>query len=118
VLAVQIDEVESLFSAPLFVNYDPVRLSLIGLEEGGFLRQGDQQAIFSSNQKKEAGQVVVGYKQADGQTGASGSGTLFSMRFRAQAAGSALVALNRLNFRDPKGARLSVNAADARIEIH
>jgi general secretion pathway protein D len=118
VLAVQIDDAEALFSAPLFVNYDPLHLTLVDLEEGGFLGRGNQKAIFSSNQKKDAGQVIVGYKQADGQKGASGSGTLFNLRFKAREAGSALVDLNRLNFRNPQGTRLSVDAAEARIEIH
>jgi general secretion pathway protein D len=116
-LTVEVKNVASLYSAPLFVNYDPVRLSLQGVDEGGFLEEDGPGAVFSSNVKQDVGQIVVGYKQDAGGTGASGSGPLFILRFKTLAAGSALVDLNRINFRDPQGVRLDVQAANARIEI-
>lgn len=117
-LTVEIDGVTSLYSAPLFVNYDPVRLSLLEIEEGSFLEMDGQPADFSGQTKQDVGQIVIDYKQADGGIGASGSGRLFTLRFRAQSAGSALIDLNRVNFRDPQGKRLSVEPAAVRIEIH
>lgn len=117
-LTVEVTGVTSLYSAPLFVNYDPVRLSLLEVEAGSFLEAEGQTAVFSSNLKKDVGQIIVGYKQENGGQGASGSGSLFTMRFRAQAAGSALVDLNRINFRNPQGGRLMVEPAAVRIEIH
>ncbi len=117
-LTVEIDGVTSLSSAPLFVNYDPVRLNLMGIKEGSFLEMDGRPADFSSHTKKEGGQTIIDYKQADGGIGASGSGRLFTLQFRAQSAGSALIDLNRVNFRDPQGRRLSVEPAAARIEVH
>jgi len=60
---------------------------------------------------------VVGYKQGVGGAGASGDGSLFSLRFRGKAAGTARVELNRINFRDPAGTRLAVEPATASIVI-
>ncbi len=117
-LTVDIDGATSLFSAPLFVNYDPVRLEFLEVTAGGFLERGGQSANFSSQVKKEFGQIIVGYQQADDGIGTSGAGTLFKMRFRAQNAGSALIELDRVNFRNPQGRRLNIAPAAARIDLH
>ena len=114
---VLIEDVSSLYSAPLFVNYDPARLKLLEVREGDFLTAQGEQAVFTSSVKQEVGQVLVGYKQENGGQGASGTGTLFSLRFEAQKTGSSAVDLNRINFRDPQGNRLEVVPASTRIEI-
>lgn len=116
-LEVQVSDINSLYSAPLFVNYDPVRLGVLAVEEGGFLEKSGQSAVFTSSVKPGAGQILVGYTQENGGQGSTGSGHLFTLRFKAQATGSALVELNRINFRDPQGSRLMVEPVAARIEI-
>jgi general secretion pathway protein D len=116
-LAVQVNGIERLYSAPLFVSYDPTLLEFIDAQEGTFLGQNGQTTVFSYSPSPTTGQVVVGYKQGVGGQGASGSGSLFTLRFRTKAAGSAKVELNRINFRDPTGTRLSVEPASAGIII-
>ena len=110
-LAVQVTGIERLYSAPLFVNYDPALLDFVDAKEGTFLGQSGQTTVFSYSPNPTAGQVVVGYKQGVGGQGASGDGSLFTLRFRAKAAGAAKVELNRVNFRDPAGTRLPVEPA-------
>jgi len=114
---VQVHDINGLASAPLFINYDPVRLDLVEVEEGDFLSTSGQKTIFTSSVKAGAGQILVGYKQGNGGAGASGSGPLFTLYFKAQGAGPALVELNRINFRDQQGTRLMVGPASTRIEI-
>ena len=116
-LAVQVGGIDRLYSAPLFVNYDPALLEFVDAKEGTFLGQGGQTTVFSYSPNPATGQVVVGYKQGVGGGGASGDGSLFSLRFRSKAAGTARVELNRINFRDPAGTRLSVEPASASIVI-
>lgn len=116
-LEVQVDEVENLYSAPLFVGYDAQSLSLVRAEEGSFLKQGGQTTIFTTSDDAERNQLIVGYKQGVGGKGASGSGTLFRLVFRAKAAGKAVMDLNKINFRDPGGNRLSIDRSGLTVEI-
>jgi general secretion pathway protein D len=116
-LAVQVGGIDRLYSAPLFVNYDPVLLEFVDAKEGTFLGQGGQTTVFSYSPNPATGQVVVGYKQGVGGPGASGDGSLFTLRFRGKAPGTARVELNRINFRDPAGTRLSVEPGTASIVI-
>ena len=116
-LEVQVDEVEQLYSAPLFVGYDANSLSLVRAEEGSFLKQGGQSTIFTTSDDAERNQLIVGYKQGVGGKGASGSGTLFRLVFRAKAAGKAEMDLNKINFRDPGGNRLSIDRSGLTVEV-
>lgn len=116
-LDVQVDEVENLYSAPLFVGYDAKSLTLVRAEEGSFLKQGGQTTIFTTSDDSERNQLIVGYKQGVGGKGASGSGTLFRLVFRAKAAGKAVLDLNKINFRDPGGNRLSIDRSDLTVEV-
>jgi general secretion pathway protein D len=116
-VAVEVSGIDKLYSAPLFVNYDPTLIEFVDAQEGPFLGQSGQTTVFSYSPNSAAGQVVVGNKQGTGGPGAAGNGTLFTLRFRGKAAGSAKVELNRVNFRDPAGKRLAVEPAAAAIVI-
>jgi general secretion pathway protein D len=105
---VLVSGVERLYSAPLFISYDPAALELVSISEGDFLTQGGQQTIFSHSPNQATGQAIVGYKQGPGGTGASGSGTLFNAVFKPVAAGETELKVNRVNFRNPEGTRLQV----------
>jgi general secretion pathway protein D len=107
-LAVQVSGVEKLYSAPLFLNYDPAVLELVSINEGDFLKQGGKVTIFSNSPNQATGQVIVGYKQGPGGQGASGSGKLFNAVFMPVAAGETRLGINRVNFRNPEGVRLQV----------
>jgi len=116
-LTAQVANIEKLYSAPLFVTYDPALLELVTVTEGDFLAQFGQATVFSFSPNAVAGQVVIGYKQGVGGSGASGGGALFNLKFRSKAAGAAKVELNRINFRDPAGIRLNVEPATVDLVI-
>lgn len=116
-VSVLIKNADKLYSAPLFVSYDPALLELVNIIEGSFLKQGGQTTIFSSSPNRTTGQVIVGYKQGAGGPGASGEGTLFDMNFRALAKGQSQLEINRANFRDPEGVRLQVVPETIKIEV-
>ncbi len=116
-LTVAVEGAQGLYSAPLFVQFDPGRLALVEVREGEFLKQGEQATQFTSNVNPATGQVVIGARRSDAGSGASGDGTLFTLKMRAVETGSAVVELNRLNFRDAKGLRLNVDTAGVQIDI-
>ena len=116
-VTIHVADIERLYSAPMFVKYDPALLDLVDLQEGDFLGQKGQSTVFSSSPNRTTGQVIVGYKQGIGGTGASGSGSLFSLKFKAKGTGAAKVELNRINFRDPSGVRLPIDPAVTEVSI-
>ncbi len=116
-VALEVKDVENLYSAPLFIKYDPALLELINLNEGSFLKQDGQSTVFSSSPNRTTGQIIVGYKQGTGGKGASGSGVLFNLNFKALAEGETTLEVNRVNFRNPEGARLQVAPEAVTIEI-
>jgi general secretion pathway protein D len=114
---VHVADVVGLFSAPLFVNYNPALLELVTAGEGEFLGLSGEDTVFSFTPNPATGQMVVGNKQENGAPGESGSGSLFLMEFRAKAPGSARIELDRINFRDRDGTRIEVAPAAMSITI-
>ncbi|MBE0577279.1 MAG: hypothetical protein IH613_15475 [Desulfuromonadales bacterium] len=116
-VTVQVNDIEDLYSAPLFVNYDPEVLELVDISEGTFLKQEGQLTVFSSTPNSATGQVIIGYKQGSGGQGASGSGDLFVLNFKPIAVGATRLEVNRVNFRNPQGVRLQVAPETVMIEV-
>jgi general secretion pathway protein D len=117
VLDVTVEEMRNLYSAPLFVNFNPKVLEFVRADEGDFLKAAGQTTVFSTSVDSQAGRLIIGYKQGVGGKGASGNGILFRLRFRGKAAGRGDVNLDRINFRDPSGNRLAVPRAEKVIEV-
>jgi general secretion pathway protein D len=105
---VDIHDAARLFSAPLFLTFDPKVLGFVKAEEGDFLQQGGQPTVFATSPNPAEGQVIIGYKQTAGGSGASGNGTLYRITFRAKSPGSVMLGLDRVNFQDPAGNRQRV----------
>jgi len=116
-LRLQVSELENLFSAPMFINYDASLLEFQRIEEGDFLRRSGEATVLSASPDPTQGRIVVGYKQAAGEEGASGSGYLLRLGFTAIQPGRAVVNLDQINFTDPVGTRLPVTATGTLIEI-
>lgn len=117
VLEAMVQEINGLYSAPLFVRFDSQKLTFVRAEEGDFLKAGGQSTLFTSSVNQEKGELIVGYKQGLGGPGATGSGNLFRLVFKGRAAGSAQVGFDRINFRDPAGNRLVVLPMSTNLEV-
>ncbi len=116
-LSLKVAEVDDLYSAPLYVTYDPEKFEFLRAREGDFLKQGDRPTIFTTSVSAKPGVIIVGYKQGTGGDGASGSGELFSLEMRAKNPGTSEIGLKRINFRDPGGERLQVESSSKIVEI-
>lgn len=71
---------ELLYSSPL--------LDVVSIAEGSYLKQGDSSTSFVQAVNASAGRINVGMVRNDSE-GATGEGPLFTIQFRAKAAGSA-----------------------------
>ncbi len=117
VLEAMVDEVADLYSAPLFVRFDPQLLTFVRAEEGEFLRQGGQSTLFTTSVNNDKGELIVGHKQGLGGAGVTGGGKLFRLVFKARSAGQTQVGFDRVNFRNPAGNRLVVLPMSFTLEV-
>ncbi len=116
-LSFHVSEVESLFSAPLYVQYDPALFELVSAKEGAFLNRDNGVNVFTYTDLNPGGRVIVGLKQGSGGQGVSGAGELFSLQFRAIAVGKAEIKPTRTNFRNVAGERIAVDPSGLLIEV-
>jgi len=116
-ITIDVAEINSLFSAPMYVRYDPRFFEFIGATEGSFLKKEGGQTIFTHTGVDRSGRIIVGLKQGVGGQGISGSGDLFSMQFKALVPGTSEIRPMRTNFRNPQGERLQAKSTGLSIEI-
>ncbi|PKN11935.1 MAG: type II secretion system protein [Deltaproteobacteria bacterium HGW-Deltaproteobacteria-4] len=110
-------EMNSLFSAPLFVTFDQNLFELVTVIEGDLLNRDGIATVFSSNPVQGKGELMVGYKQEAGGSGVSGDGTLLSVVFKAKAPGVGQFSVDRLNLRNTSGQRLKVLVTPLTVEV-
>lgn len=116
-LDVQTAEIENLYSAPMLINFDAERLEYIRAREGDFLKEGGTATVFTVSGGGAEGRLVVGYKRQKPGTGASGSGPLFHVTFRAKAPGRTSVGIGQVNFQDAEGRRVPVTPGGLDLEV-
>jgi len=112
-----IEDVESLFSAPLYIQYDPLFFEFIDASEGTFLNQKNTPTVFTHTVANQSGKIIVGLKQGAGHSGASGAGELFNLQFKAKSVGKSEILPIRMNFRNPIGEDIHVKSFGLPIEI-
>ena len=86
---------QPLRGAPVQLRYPKEQLELVDLQEGDLFKQGGAQTNFTKTVDLAAGQASAGVLRTTA-TGATGKGNAFVLRFKALAAGSADVALLKL----------------------
>jgi general secretion pathway protein D len=73
---------------PVELLFSSAQLEVVSIAEGVFLKQGDGATSFVQSVNAAAGRVNVGLMRNEGE-GASGEGALFTIQFKAKAAGAA-----------------------------
>ncbi len=115
VYEVVVDGAENIYSAPLFIDYDPGKLEFVRAKEGQFLQSLGKSAIF--NPDPEKGRIAVGLNLDDKQE-KYGTGTLFQVTFRGREPGIATLKLERPDFSNNDGNGISVTTLDYPIEVY
>ncbi len=103
---VEVKNVEKTFYASLDLVYDPNVLEYLAATEGTFLnKNGSETTAFQAAlENGKPGTITIGISRLGAMGGVSGSGTLFSLSFRAVGPGTTALALA-----DPRGLRSSSN---------
>ena len=90
VVSLELDAPLPLRGGPLQIAYSKDKLNLLEVEEGDWLKQGGATTSFTRTIDASQGTARVGVLRSQA-TGATGQGTLVTLRFKATAAGSAEV---------------------------
>ncbi len=111
---VRIDEVEALYGFDVLLSFPPELLEAVSVTDEGFLAPGTGWAFIDN----DAGTIWVVHAQLNPTEPVSGSGTLFTVVFRADAEGAtAALALSSVTLSDREGYQISCDTQDGRARL-
>jgi general secretion pathway protein D len=107
---------QNVYSVPVQMNYDPSKLQLVNVSNGGFLSQ-DGQAVALVKREDPAGTLQITAARPPGSGGVSGQGTVLTLTFEAKAEGQTPLTITRGGARDPALQAITVNGAQASVTV-
>ena len=109
--------IQNLHNSVFVVTYNPNLLEVVSHSEGGFLKQGGAPSTFQAFVDKKKGELwISGARQLDAE-GASGSGALATVTFKAIGKGAAGIAFANTNFSQKGGGQLPVTPFKSVVEV-
>jgi len=117
VVNLQISGANNVYSVPVQMNYDPAKLQLVNVSNGGFLSQDGQAVALVHREDENTGTLQITATRPPGANGVSGQGTVVSITFQAKAAGQTPLTITRGGARDPGLQAITVNGAQASVTV-
>src|ERR1039457_3557076 len=104
---------QNVYSVPVQLNYDPAKLQLVNISNGGFLSQDGQAVALVHREDETTGTLQITATRPPGAGGVSGQGAVVTMTFQAKASGQTPLTITRGGARDPAQQPITVNGAQA-----
>ncbi len=105
-----------IYSVPVQIAYDPKQLQLVNIAPGDFLsRDGQPVALVH---RDDNGTLVVSATRPPGAQGVSGDGSVFTITFRAQAAGDSVLSITRPGARNSAQQPVPVLGSQMTVSVH
>jgi general secretion pathway protein D len=117
VVNLQISGANNVYSVPVQINYDPAKLQLVNVSNGGFLSQDGQAVALVHREDENTGTLQITATRPPGAGGVSGQGTVVSITFQAKATGQTPLTITRGGARDPGLQAITVNGAQASVTV-
>jgi general secretion pathway protein D len=108
---------QNVYSVPLQLNYDPNKLQLMNVSNGGFLSQDGQTVALVHREDETTGTLQITATRPPNSGGVSGQGTVVTLTFMAKASGQSPLTITRGGARDPSMQAITVNGAQAVVTI-
>jgi general secretion pathway protein D len=108
---------QNVYSVPVQINYDPGKLQLVNVSNGGFLSQDGQAVALVHRDDNTTGTVQVTATRPPGSTGISGQGTVVTFTFIARTAGQAPISVSKGGARDVGMQPIQVSPAQAVVNV-
>ncbi len=108
---------QNVFSVPVQMNYDPAKLQLVNVSNGGFLSQDGQAVALVHREEESTGTLLITATRPPGSGGVSGQGAVLTLTFQAKASGQTPLTITRGGVRDPDSQPITVNGAQASVTV-
>src|SRR5271165_978658 len=108
---------QNVYSVPVQMKYDPIKLQLVNVSNGGFLSQDGQAVALVHREDEATGTLQITATRPPGAGGVSGQGAVVTMTFQAKASGQTPLAITLGGARDPGQQAITVNGAQASITV-
>jgi general secretion pathway protein D len=108
---------QNVYSVPVQMNYDPAKLQLVNVSNGGFLSQDGQAVALVHREDDTTGTLQITATRPPGAGGVSGQGAVVSLTFQAKASGQTPLTITRGGARDPGLQAINVNGAQASVTV-
>jgi general secretion pathway protein D len=108
---------QNVYSVPLQLNYDPNKVQLMNVSNGGFLSQDGQTVALVHREDETSGTLQITATRPPNSGGVSGQGSVVTLTFMAKASGQSPLTITRGGARDPAMQAITVNGAQAVVTI-
>jgi general secretion pathway protein D len=108
---------QNVYSVPVQMNYDPAKLQLMNVSNGGFLSQDGQAVALVHREDETTGTLQITATRPPGAGGVSGQGAVVTLTFQAKASGQTPLTITRGGARDPGLQAINVNGAQASVTV-
>jgi general secretion pathway protein D len=108
---------QNVYSVPVQMNYDPAKLQLVNVSNGGFLSQDGQAVALVHREDETTGTLQITATRPPGAGGVSGQGNVVTLTFQAKASGQTPLTITRGGARDPGQQAITVNGAQASVTV-
>jgi general secretion pathway protein D len=108
---------QNVYSVPVQMNYDPAKLQLVNVSNGGFLSQDGQAVALVHREDETTGTLQITATRPPGAGGVSGQGAVVTMTCQAKASGQTPLTITRGGARDPGLQAITVNGAQASVTV-
>src|SRR5271155_5034090 len=117
VVNLMISGAQNVYSVPVQMNYDPAKLQLVNVSNGGFLSQDGQAVALVHREDETTGTLQITASRPPGAGGVSGQGAVVTITFQAKASGQTPLTITRGGARDPSLQAITVNGAQASVTV-
>ena len=114
---IQLSGAQNVYSVPVQINYDPNKLQVINVSNGGFLSQDGQAVALAHRDDNTAGILQVTATRPPGSGGISGQGSVITLTFMAKAGGQSTLSITRGGARDAGMQAIPVSGAQALVNV-
>jgi general secretion pathway protein D len=113
---VQIANAVDVFTVPLWMRFDPAVLELVNVDSGSFLG-ADGQAVSMSHLDDGNGLAKMSARRPPNTKGVNGSGSVYTLTFKAIAPGDSTISLVKVGASDSKDVNLPATGSQAVVHV-
>jgi general secretion pathway protein D len=99
------------------LEYDASRLELLDVSNAGFLAQGEQAVALAHREDPATGTMQITANRPPNSGGASGSGSILTLTFKAKSSGQAGVSVTRAALRDANSQPIAASGTQAVVQV-